>query len=118
MTDQSAAPGRERYTYSMPSFRTAALLEHNLICCRGHFITRTLPPLEAALCLRPPGITRRYPPDIDETKHPVVEEMRPIHADDQVSTGLDEAIRNQLAVGRRPGRDCSSIEELLAASRC
>jgi len=69
-----------------------------------------------------PAASRNYPSllprDIDETKHPVVEEMRPIHADDQVSTGLDEAIRNQLAVGRRPGRDCSSIEELLAASRC
>ena len=58
------------------------------------------------------------PRNVDETKHPIVEEMRPIHANDQVPTGLEETIRNQLAVGRRPGRDCSSIKELLATSRC
>jgi hypothetical protein len=48
---------------------------------------------------RPPWITRiLLPGDVDETKHPVVEEMRPIHANDQVPTGLKKSIRNQLAV--------------------
>ena len=56
------------------------------------------------------------PRNVDETKHPVVEEVHPIHANDQVPTGLEESVCN--AVGSRAGRDSSSIEELLATSRC
>jgi hypothetical protein len=36
--------------------------------------------------------------DVDETEHPVVEEVRAVHADDQVAAGLEEAVCDQGAI--------------------
>src|SRR6266550_622460 len=36
--------------------------------------------------------------DIDETEHPVVHRMRPVHADDEIAAGLEELVGHQLAI--------------------
>src|SRR3954470_876427 len=56
--------------------------------------------------------------DVDEPEHPVVEEVRAVHADDQVAAGLEEPIGDQRAVrGLARRGDGASVDELLAAHR-
>ena len=44
-------------------------------------------------------VTVVAPNHVDETKHPVIQEVRAIYANNQVATRLDEPIRMQLAWG-------------------
>ena len=47
---------------------------------------------------RPMGLLLGPEDNVDESEHPVVQEMYAVHANHQVATGREEAIRNQLAV--------------------
>src|ERR1051325_3772187 len=63
--------------------------------------------------------------DVDETEHPVVHLMRPVHADDEIAPGLEELVGDQLAVrdqdiARRvflTGGNRPAVEELPPAHR-
>ena len=44
-------------------------------------------------------LKRSLPGHVDESKHPVVEEVRAIDAKHQVATGLQEPVGHQLAAG-------------------
>lgn len=51
--------------------------------------------------------------DVNEAKHPVVEEVHPVHAQHEIAAGLEEAVGNELPVrGRR-----AAVEELHGAAR-
>src|SRR4029434_5774904 len=95
---------RPRNLRVFPLIKTAvgqasAGVEFTMSCAsRGeHGRTSQAPPLAEAEPVMVARRSRLLADDVDESKHPVVEEVTAIHADHKVATGFEELVGHELA---------------------